>query len=92
TYTYINMPHLGERIHYWLIGPRIDVTFTNSLFFTTFIQYNSQLDNINLNTRFQWRFKPASDIFLVYTDNYLPENVSVKNRALVLKCTYWLNL
>jgi hypothetical protein len=92
TYTYIRLPHLGQDIRYWLVGPRIDVTFTNSLFFTTFIQYNSQLENVNLNTRFQWRFKPASDLFLVYTDNYLPENVRVKNRALVLKFTYWLNL
>lgn len=92
TYTYIKLPHIAQDIRYWLIGPRIDVTFTNSLFFTTFIQYNSQLDNINLNTRVQWRFKPASDFFLVYTDNYLPENVHVKNRALVLKCTYWLNM
>lgn len=92
TYTYIRLPHIGEKVHYWLIGPRIDVTFTNSLFLTTFLQYNSQLDNINLNTRFQWRFKPASDLFLVYTDNYLPENIRVKNRALVLKFTYWLNL
>ena len=35
-----------------LIGPRIDLTFTRSLFFTTVVQYNSQLDNINLNARF----------------------------------------
>ncbi|GAA4433342.1 hypothetical protein GCM10023091_06750 [Ravibacter arvi] len=92
TYTQIRLPHIGEEVKYWLVGPRIDVTFTNTLFLTTFLQYNSQMDNVNLNTRFQWRFKPASDFFLVYTDNYLPENFRVKNRALVLKCTYWLNM
>lgn len=92
TYTHVWLPHTGEDVRYWLIGPRIDITFRNNLFLTTFLQYNSQLENVNLNTRFQWRFKPASDIFLVYTDNYLPENFRVKNRALVLKCTYWLNL
>ena len=65
---------------------------TNKLFFTTFAQYNEQLDNINLNTRFQWRYKPASDLFIVYTDNYLPDTFGVKNRSLVVKLTYWWNI
>ena len=76
----------------WLVGPRIDVTFSNKLFLTNFLQYNQQNNNINLNTRLQWRYKPASDLFLVYTDNYLAENLNVRNRALVLKFTYWLNV
>lgn len=76
----------------FLIGPRIDLTFTDKLFLTTFVQYNNLLDNINLNARFQWRYQPTSDIFLVYTENYLPENLGSKNRALVFKMTYWLNL
>jgi hypothetical protein len=78
--------------NFWLIGPRIDVTLTNNLYFANFIQYNNQSKNINLNTRLQWRYSPASDIFLVYTDNYLPENFKVKNRALVFKLNYWLSL
>lgn len=79
----------------WLVGPRIDLTFSKKLFLTTFIQYNNQLDNLNINTRFQWRFKPVSDFFLVYTDNYLTnpfDQFGVRNRALVAKITYWLNL
>jgi hypothetical protein len=64
---------------------------TNKLFFTTFVQYNEQLDNINVNARFQWRYKPASDLFIVYTDNYWPAPFSVRNRALMLKLTYWWN-
>ncbi len=91
-YNTIRVSALQDYVRFWLVGPRIDVTFRNNLFLTTFIQYNEQADNMNLNARFQWRFKPASDFFLVYTDNYLPENLHVKNRALVLKCTYWLNL
>jgi Domain of unknown function (DUF5916)/Carbohydrate family 9 binding domain-like len=75
----------------WLIGPRIDVTLTNKLFFTNFLQYNNQANNVNLNSRLQWRYSPASDLFIVYTDNYLP-NFMVKNRAIVLKFTYWWNV
>ena len=82
----------------YLLSPRIDLTVTRNVFFTTFMQYNSQYKNININTRFQWRFRPVSDLFIVYTDNYFysfdqpMENFSPKNRALVLKLTYWFNL
>jgi hypothetical protein len=76
----------------WLIGPRIDVTVTNTLYLTNFLQYNSQTDNVNLNLRLQWRYSPASDLFIVYTDNYYSDFSAVRNRALVLKLTYWWNV
>jgi hypothetical protein len=76
----------------FLIGPRLDLTFTDKIFLTTYVQYNNLLDNMNLNMRFQWRYQPASDFFIVYTENYLPETLASKNRALVFKFTYWLNL
>lgn len=76
----------------FLIGPRLDITFTDKIFLTTYYQYNNLLDNMNLNMRFQWRYQPASDFFIVYTENYLPETFASKNRALVFKFTYWLNL
>jgi hypothetical protein len=82
-----------------LIGPRFDLTFTKKLFLTTFFQYNSQIENMNVNTRLQWRFAPVSDLFLVYTDNYFAyqDNGFVrfggsKTRAITFKLTYWLNL
>ena len=77
---------------FWIIRPKIDITFTNKLFFATFFQLNQQTKNVNLNARLQWRYKPASDLFLVYTDNYFPEIFQIRNRALVLKLNYWLNL
>jgi hypothetical protein len=91
SYNHIKMPQPWNTTNFWLVGPRIDVTFTNKLFFTTFVQYNNQQKNINLNTRLQWRYRPASDLFLVYTDNYYPSPLSVRNRAFVLKFTYWWN-
>ena len=92
TYTDLILPQPWGNTHFWLIGPRIDVTFTNTIFFTTYVQYNQQAHNININTRFQWRFKPASDLFIVYTDNYYPTPFAVKTRALVIKLNYWWNL
>lgn len=75
-----------------LIGPRLDLTFTDKIFLTTFMQYNNLAENINLNARFQWRYKPASDFFIVYTENYFSDTLLSKNRALVFKFTYWLNI
>lgn len=92
SYNDIQLPDPWGKTTFWLVGPRLDVTMTNKLFFTAFAQYNEQRKNVNLNTRIQWRYKPASDLFIVYTDNYLPENFGVKNRALVVKLTYWWGL
>jgi hypothetical protein len=91
-YNDIRLPEPWGKNTFWLIGPRLDVTMTNKLFFTAFAQYNEQQNNVNLNTRLQWRYRPASDLFIVYTDNYLPDTFGVKNRSLVLKFTYWWNI
>lgn len=92
SYNRLRLPQPWGNQNFLLIGPRIDVTFTNTLFLTAYVQYNEQQDNLNINTRFQWRYKPASDLFLVYTDNYYPGPFAVKNRAVVLKFNYWWNL
>jgi hypothetical protein len=91
SYNDLLLPQPWDRNSFWLVGPKFDITFTNTIFFTTFIQYNEQLDNLNINARFQWRYKPVSDIFIVYTDNYFPETMSARNRALVFKMSYWFN-
>ena len=99
TYNRIQLPDPYNDANLFLVGPRFDITFSRNVFWTTFIQYNSQINNVNLNTRFQWRYKPVSDLFIVYTDNYLAgeggkfiDFNQPKARALVVKLTYWLNL
>jgi hypothetical protein len=92
SYNRIDLPLPFNDADLFLIGPKIDVTFNDKLFLTTFVQYNNQQDNININSRFQWRYAPISDLFVVYTDNYFPSNLTVRNRALVVKLSYWLNV
>lgn len=76
-----------------LISPKIEWNFSTKLFWTTFMQYNTQQNNFNINSRLQYRFKPMSDFFLVYTDNYFTDPViKNKNRALIFKFSYWFNL
>jgi len=91
TYNNLTMPSPYSSGEFILIGPRLDFTFTDKLFFTSFVQYNNQIDNINLNLRFQWRFAPVSDLYIVYTENSFPANYNIKNRGLVLKLSYWFN-
>jgi hypothetical protein len=101
SYNRIRLPNPYKDSDLILVGPRFDLTFSRKVFWTTFIQYNSQINNLNINSRLQWRFKPVSDLFIVYTDNYFAESFEngnlfyvgqVKSRALVVKLTYWLNL
>lgn len=95
-YNDIDLPLPYNSASFWLIGPKAELSFSKNLFLSTFLQYNTQANNVNINARLQWRYKPVSDLFLVYTDNYFSDDFfqspRAKNRALVLKVTYWLNL
>lgn len=92
-YNRLAFPEVYGTAELYLISSRIEVGFSNNVFWTTFLQYNTQLNNYNVNSRIQYRFKPMSDVFLVYTDNYFTHPFfKNKNRALVLKANWWLNL
>jgi hypothetical protein len=89
----ITLPAQYGTSNLFLIAPRIEINFSNNLFWTTFLQYNNQRNNFNINSRIQWRYKPMSDLFLVYSDNYFTDPfMKNKNRAIVFKMNYWLNL
>ncbi|WP_339704433.1 DUF5916 domain-containing protein [uncultured Kriegella sp.] len=90
-YNHISLPEPWNNTEFWLIGSEVDITFTNKLFFATLFQYNEQAKNFNLNSRLQWRYSPASDLFLVYTNNQFIDPFSKKDWALTLKFTYWFN-
>ena len=91
TFNDISLPAPYSSVRLLLIGPKLDFTFTDKLFFTSFVQYNNQIDNLNLNLRLQWRFAPVSDLFIVYTENSFPADYRIKNRGLVIKLSYWFN-
>lgn len=91
SYNSIRLPQPFETTNLWLIGPKMDVTFSDKVFLSTYVQYNEQIDNMNVNLRFQWRYAPVSDFFVVYTDNYFTGDWTSRNRALVVKLSYWLN-
>lgn len=100
----IQLPEPYKSANWTLLGTELEFSFTDNLFWNNYVQYNAQQSNLNINSRLQWRFKPLSDLFIVYSDNYLAVSeirgldytrfqvVGKRNRALVLKLVYWLNL
>lgn len=91
-YNYLDLSGEGKDGGNLLVSPRLDLTLSDKIFLTTFVQYNEQINNFNINSRFQWRFKPVSDFFIVYTENYFSDSFKAKSRALVFKLTYWFNV
>lgn len=91
-YNQLTFPSDFGESEFFLISPRAEINFSRNIFWTTFLQYNTQANNFNINSRLQWRFKPLSDLFIVYTDNYATDIWSPKNRGIVLKLNYWINL
>jgi len=89
SYNAFDMPNLTQPKELILVGSNIELAFTKSIFFTTFLQYNTQIKNVNINNRFQWRFKPMSDLYIVYSENYLTSDFTTKNRGIVIKLQYW---
>lgn len=64
-----------------------EVFFSNRLNWTTYVQYNTQFDNFNINSRLQWEYKPLSYLYFVISDNY-NQNLTRKNWGIAFKMNY----
>ena len=64
-----------------------EVFFNNRLNWTTYLQYNTQRDNFNVNTRLQWEYKTLSYIYLVLTDNF-NQDITRQNFGVAFKMNY----
>lgn len=73
-----------------LVGSRIVYSFSNNMWFNALIQYNGDDREVISNLRFNWMFKPLSDLFLVYNERRTRD--AVLERAIILKLTYVLPL
>ncbi|KAB1153220.1 carbohydrate binding family 9 domain-containing protein [Tenacibaculum aiptasiae] len=64
-----------------------EIFFNTRLNWTTYVQYNTQQDNFNINSRLQWEYKPLSYVYLVVSDN-LNKNFHRKNWGIAFKMNY----
>lgn len=83
-----------------LLGLKAEYSLSTTKYITGFLQYNTQTEKMNVNVRFQWRYRPMSDIFLVFSQNYNQFNSVLPNRdiymgpsyrSLAAKWVYWFN-
>lgn len=65
----IDLKELGKRTFH-LGRVTSEIYFNNRLNWTTYLQYNTQRDNFNINSRIQWEYRPLSYVYLVFTNNY----------------------
>lgn len=91
-YDQLDLPEPYPSAAIWLVSPKIDITFSKSIFWSTLVQYSNQRDNLGINSRLQWRFAPLSDLFIVYNDNYSVDVFAPRFRSINLKLSYWLNI
>jgi len=91
-YDRIELPQPYSSADILLLSPRVGVTFSKSVFWSTLVQYSNQRDNLGVNSRLQWRFAPLSDLFIVYNDNYSVDLFAPRFRSINLKLSYWLNI
>jgi len=71
-YNALSFDDLGNE-HLHLVGLTTEVFFNNKLNWTTYVQYNEQINNFNINSRLQWEYNPLSFVYLVFSDNYSNE-------------------
>ncbi|HUQ86079.1 MAG TPA: DUF5916 domain-containing protein [Vicinamibacterales bacterium] len=73
---------------------RVDYTFSPRMTIRSLTQYNTSSNEISNNVRFNFIYRPGSDIYVVYNDlsqTGLPADIfGRKDRQLVVKATYLL--
>jgi len=64
-------------------------TMTPRMYVSGIVQYNSTSTSLGSNLRFRWEYRPGSEVFVVYTDDYdteaRPNVTPLRNRAFVVK-------
>ncbi len=91
-YNQIRLPDPYPSANIILVSPKLELTLSKQLFWSTLVQYSNQSQNLGVNSRLQWRFAPLSDLYLVYNDNYYTREFGPVFRSINLKFTYWLSL
>jgi hypothetical protein len=72
-----------------VVRSRLTFTMTPRMFLSGIAQYNSTGTSVGSNVRFRWEYRPGSELFVVYTDDFDTDANrgvdALRNRALVVK-------
>ena len=73
-----------------LAGLRARYAWSTTVLGSAFVQYNTQTNSFSTNARFNWRWAPLSDLFVVYTDRRDSESWAQNERSIAVKLTRML--
>ena len=75
------------------LSSRLVYSFTTNLFVKLYTQWNNDAESVGVNLLANYRFRPGSDIYLVYDQAFGTEGgLTERNRALLLKMSYLFSL
>ena len=69
----------------------VNLTFTPNLRLNTILQYNDLSGDLGTNVRLHWIYRPGSDLFVVYNENWMAEDLRRRqstHRQIAVKFTY----
>ncbi len=77
-----------------LVQANVGVTFTTRLFADALLQYNTDVDDFSSNLRLNYKYRPGSDIYIVYNERRDIEGLPTDtvDRSLTVKWTYLFSL
>lgn len=78
-----------------LFSQSFDITFSTDMRLNTLVQYSDADDEIGLNLRFSWEYKPGSDLYIVYNHNWDAMSIGSREtrvQQLIVKFTYLFQL
>ncbi|QKX06645.1 carbohydrate binding family 9 domain-containing protein [Aquimarina sp. TRL1] len=87
---HIDLEALGNAVFH-LVRFTGEVFLNNRINWTTYVQYNTQLNSFNINSRLQWEYRPLSYLYLVATDNF-NKQIARTNWGVAIKANYRFDL
>jgi len=73
-----------------LIQGQIGARFTTTLFLDALLQYNTDIEDFSSDLRLNWKYRPGSDIYVVYRErrDIEGEDTDLTDRVFTVKWTY----
>ena len=70
---------------------RVDYAMSPRMTMRSLVQYNSSTSEFNTSVRFNYIYRPGSDLYVVYNDVRLPNSAEIpRDRQLLIKLSYLL--
>jgi len=80
----------SSEFRFTLAQARLGVTLTTRVTFDALLQYNTAVDDFSSNLRFNYKYRPGSDIYVVYNERRDTEGMpaDAADRSFTVKWAY----